>query len=150
MKTMNRLNSILFCCIGLLITLTSCFEQEDPLTDLIDKTGDYYPVVANIRSLENQGYEVNYIPGGKINLELQYWSIDPISEIGFYDIIDEDTSLVNTFAYQPAFSTTADTDTLVIEYTVPNLPEDTDVQLYIEVVNENTLTASGTFSFKVD
>ena len=150
MKTINRLNSILFCCFGFLITLTSCFEQEDPLNDLIERTGNHYPVVANIRSLENQGYEVNFTPGGKVNLELQYWSLDPISEIGFYDIINDDTTLINSFPYEPAFSRISDTDTLVIAYDVPNLASDTDVILYLEVVNENGLTDYGTFSFTIE
>lgn len=150
MKKFNISKNIVIIMMITLFTTTGCFEQEDPLEDIIDRTGNYYPVVANIRSLEDQGYEVNFAPGGNVNLELQYWSFDPIREIGLYDIIDEDTSLVNTFAYQPAFSRIADTDTLVMEYTVPSLAAGTGVTLYIEVVNENELFDYGTFGFTIE
>lgn len=145
MKTLNRT----LISLSLVVVLGSCYEQEDPLEDLITRTGNYYPVVANIRDLGEQGYEVDFAPGGSVYLELQYWSLDPIDRIDFYDIIGPDTSLVSSMEYQPAFSKVADTDTLVVNYTVPGLAAGTPVVLLLEVINESTLSDRGSYSFTV-
>ena len=149
MKITNIISKIMF--FGLItMGLSACYDQEDPLDDLIDRTGNYYPTIANIRTLEDQGFTVDFSPGGNVALEMQYWSIDPIDVVNFYDIVDNDTSLISSNPYQPAFSRRAGTDTLVLNYTVPSLPVDTEISLLFEVVNENTLSYSRTFNFSVE
>lgn len=150
MRTIQIFSKTLMAGLGLCLMLSSCYEQEDPLEEIIVRTGDHYPVVANIRSLEAQGYEVDFSAGGDVHLELQYWSFDPIDKINFYDVIDSDTSLIAAFDYQAAFSKRSDTDTLVVQYTVPAVPAGTEVGLILEVVNENTLIDYGTFDFEVE
>ena len=149
MKIANITSKIIL--LGLItIGLSSCYEQEDPLDDLINRSGNHYPAIANIRTLEDQGLTVDFSPGGNVALEMQYWSIDPIDVVNFYDIIDNDTSLISSNPYQPAFSRRSGTDTLVFNYTVPALPVDTEITLMFEVVNENTLSYARTFDFEIE
>ena len=149
MKIANITSKIIL--LGLItVGLSSCYEQEDPLDDLINRSGNHYPAIANIRTLEDQGFTVDFSPGGNVALEMQYWSIDPIDVVNFYDIIDNDTSLISSNPYQPAFSRRSGTDTLVFNYTVPTLPVDTEIVLMFEVVNENTLSYARTFDFEVE
>ena len=149
MKIANITPKIIF--LGLIaIGLSSCYDQEDPLDDLITRTGNYYPAIANIRTLEDQGFTVDFSPGGNVALEMQYWSIDPIDVVNFYDVINSDTTLVSSTPYEPAFSQRAGTETLVFNYTVPLLPVDTEVTLLFEVVNQNTLSYSRTFGFEIE
>ncbi|MDN5214289.1 hypothetical protein QQ020_19580 [Fulvivirgaceae bacterium BMA12] len=130
--------------------LGACYDQEDPLDDLIDRSGNFYPEIANIRTLENQGLTVDFSAGGTVFLEMQYWSIDPIDEVNVYDIIGSDTSLISNTPYEPAFSQRSGTDTLVFDYTVPMLPVDTRITLLFEVVNQNTLSYARGYSFNIE
>jgi hypothetical protein len=150
MKSLNIFNQTVVTGLIFCLSLSSCYEQQDPLEEMITRTGNHYPVVANIRTLEAQGFEVDQSPGGEVNLELQYWSFDPIDQINLYDVINNDTSLVSSFEYQPAFSKRAGTDTLVVNYTVPQVNSGTRINLLFEVVNENTLTDFGNYSFTVE
>lgn len=150
MKSINIFNQTLALVTFFSLSLTSCYEQQDPLEEMVTRTGNHYPVVANIRTLEAQGFEVNRAPGGEMNLELQYWSFDPIDQVNLYDVINNDTSLVSSFDYQPAFSQRAGTDTLVVNYTVPQENSGTRINLLFEVVNENTLSDFGNYRFTVE
>ena len=137
--------------LGLMVVgLSSCYDQEDPLDDLIQRTGNHYPAIANIRTLQDQGFTVDFSPGGSVALEMQYWSIDPIDVVNFYDIINGDTALISSNPYQAAFSQRSGTDTLVFDYTVPMLPAETTIVLMFEVVNENTLSYARTFGFDIE
>ena len=149
MKIANLTSKVML--LALIATgLSACYDQEDPLDDLITRTGNYYPTIANIRTLEDQGFTVDFSPGGNVALEMQYWSIDPIDVVNFYDIIDSDTSLLSSNPYQPAFSRRAGTDTVVLNYTMPALPADTEITLLFEVVNENTLSYTRIFDITVE
>ncbi len=150
MKNYIYRNLLIIGILGLSVSLQSCYEQQDPLDELIEATGNHYPVIANIRTLENQGYPVELEPNGEINIELQYWSIDPIREIQITEQIGENTAtLIATIPYSAAFSERAGTDTLVFTYTVPATAGGSEISLDFEVINENSLVVNDGVTFNI-
>jgi hypothetical protein len=124
--------------------LLACKKETDFVPENTSVALGFYPVSANTLvdlingggSIENQTYTANT----PLAFELQYWSDAPIKEINFYQKVGTASRerLFNK-PYVPSFSKIKSADTLVINYTVPQVPAATSIQLEAEIVNENTL-----------
>ncbi len=130
----------------LLVLATGCFEEDNFVGDHIERTGDKYPVIANLSTVSG---EDTFQEGETVQLDLRYWSEDPMASINLYDSLVVDGSGVREQQQvksldpdQGAFSEASQTDSLIIEYQVPSdLPDSTTfIDLDVEVVNENGLS----------
>ena len=130
----------------LLVLATGCFDEDNFIGDHIERTGDKYPVVANLSTVSGND---TFNEGETVRLDLRFWSEDPIASINLYDSLVVDGNGVRAQqqvkSLDPslaAFSQKSQTDSLIIDYTVPsNLPDSsTFIDLDVEVVNENELT----------
>jgi hypothetical protein len=130
----------------LLILATGCFDGDNFIGENIERTGDKYPVVANLSTVS--GDEI-FQEGEIVELDLRYWSEDPMSSINLYDSLVVDGSGVREQQQvksldpdQGVFSEASQTDSLIIEYQIPSdLPDSTTfIDLDVEIVNENGLS----------
>ncbi len=123
----------------LLIGFSSCYEEPDWLGDNSTTEGKNFPVIAGF-DLETEGE--TFAEGSTIQLDLDFWSLDPIASIRLYEHIDGgDAVEVASFGYTPNFQDDSQTDELIMTYTIPTLPADTvQITLDAEVINENGLT----------
>lgn len=135
----NTIKFFLFACMVLLFT--GCFEEDNFFEDNIELTGRSFPVISDLEIINAKS---SYAEGETVRLDVRFWSEDPIESIALSD------SLIGIRAQQQftvipyseaAFSETSQTDSLVIEYTVPTVPNDTtQINLEVEVTNENGLS----------
>lgn len=134
---MKRL--ILFLVVGLLTI--SCMEEDNWLEDNIEETGRHYP---NISDFEIKNAQDEYQVGETVSLDLLFWSNDPIEEIILRDSVVNESAQQVYSRYSPGeatFSEETQTDSLRIEYEVPNVPNDpSEINLEVEIVNENGLS----------
>ncbi len=126
------------------LTLVSCSEDNFFL-DNIDQTGRSFPVISNI-IIQNQQDE--YTSGETVQIRVEFWSNDPVKEIVLYDslvnIRDREVVLTEPAA-NASFSEESETDVIILNYTVPDVPEDpTTINLQVEVINENGLSEINT------
>ncbi|WP_207434105.1 hypothetical protein [Sabulibacter ruber] len=130
--------------------LTACYDEPDFIKDNTTPTGvGSAPVSANeLRDLNtnaaistsNNATTTKYTAGTEIRYELQFFSESPVKEINVYETVGTgQRTKVRTYPYQPAFSKTDRTDTLIVSYTVPQAPVDTNVKIETEVLNQNNL-----------
>lgn len=140
MKTLAIMKKlVLFAAVGFL--MMSCLKEDNWLKDNIQETGKHYP---NISDFEINNLKDEYAEGETVEMDLLFWSEDPVKEIVLRD------SVVNVSAQQvfsrfspdeASFSEASQTDSLRIEYQIPTVPNDTSqINLEVEVVNENGLT----------
>ncbi len=137
----NRTFKIL---IGLLVmtVFTTACKKEAPdqwLQDNITIIGKV-PVIASFTVKPPASASVT--PGSSLQLDLRYWSDEPIDKINLRAAVGAATSeLVSTTPYQAAYSKVSRTDSLLIPYVVPTgLAVGTKISVEVEVVNKNTLT----------
>jgi hypothetical protein len=132
--------------ISLAVTVTACYDEKDPVAEIITATGKgYYPVSANtfIDLINGGSITANrvYKPATNISFELQYWSESSIKEINLYRTEGSgarEKVFSKTYAEVAAFSRRKSADTLVFQYTTP-ATTNTTAKLEVEIVNENTL-----------
>lgn len=131
--------------LSILVFATGCFDEDNFIADHIQKTGDKYPVVANLSTVSG---EDTFNEGQTVQLDVRFWSEDPVANINLYDslVVDgsgvrEQQQVKSIDPSKAAFSESSQTDSLIIEYEVPsNLPDSTTfIDLDVEVVNENGL-----------
>jgi hypothetical protein len=133
--------------ISLMAIATACYEDKDPVAEIITPTGKgFYPVSANTFTDLINGSSISanrvYKPNTNIQFELQYWSESPIREINLYRTVGStarEKIYSKPYAEVAAFSRMKSADTLVFQYTTPGTT-DTSVKLEVEIVNENTLS----------
>lgn len=118
------------------VGLTSCYEQDDWLSDNTTTEGRHFPVIAEFFVLNPQdSFDVN----DEIRLDLRYWSVDDIEVINMYATPQGGaTMLVNSYPYSPNFQEDTQTDQLTMSYTVPSGVSG-EVRLDAEIVNQNGL-----------
>jgi hypothetical protein len=172
--------------LGFLILTTACFEEDNFVGDNIERTGEMYPVVSNLTIVSGRD---TFQVGETVGLDLRFWSEGTVAAVNAYDSlyisgadldsVRADTGLVDipndtTFGVRrqqqfaspdpssAAFSEVSQTDSLIIDYQVPTLPDTffvnsfvvsggtlsqvavpsdtTRVDLDLEVVNDNGLS----------
>lgn len=127
--------------------LVACEEEPDQwLRDNTQEGRGYFPVIASAAVTAPALTAVK--PGSEVTVDLRYWSRDPIQEVRLYARpgATAPETLVSTTPYAPAYSAVSRTDSVLLRYTVPAdlVPAKGALRLRAEVVNENTLTRSGT------
>lgn len=133
------------------ILLFSACKKNAPdqwLQDNIDIIGKV-PVVASFAVKPPQ--TANVTSGSNVQLDLRYWSDDPIDKINLTAKVGVAAQQpVSTTPYQKAYSSASKTDSLLISYPVPSgLAVGTAIVVEVEVVNKNTLTKKATLNLKV-
>jgi len=134
-----------------LATLFSACKKNAPdqwLKDNINVIGKV-PVIAGFTVKPPQ--TTNVTAGATVQLDLRYWSDDPIDKINLRSTVGTGAQqTVSTTAYQKAYSQVSKTDSLLLAYPVPaGLAVGTAIVMEVEVVNKNTLTKKTTLSLKV-
>ncbi|MTI89437.1 MAG: hypothetical protein FH748_15885 [Balneolaceae bacterium] len=121
--------------------MASCLEEDNWLKDNMEETGRSYP---NISDVEIANSKAEYGEGEIVQLDLLFWSENPIKEIILKDSVVSQTAQQVYGKWGPdeaGFSASSQTDSLRIEYTVPVVPNDSSqINLEIEIVNENGLS----------
>ena len=147
-KKINRY-SLLFLSV---LVLTSCYSEDNWITDNLEETGRSYPNITDVTILNNQD---EYTESDVIEIDVRFWSEDPVSEIKLYHILEDDngdelvglTEVLSVNYSEASFSSETQTDFVVLEYEVPEITEDpTIINFIIEVENENGLTEDNTES----
>lgn len=89
--------------------------------------------------------------GTSIQLDLRYWSDDPIDKINLRSAVGTGAQeIVSSTPYQKAYSQISRTDSLLLTYPVPSgLATGTSIAIEVEVVNKNTLTRKTVLTLKV-
>jgi hypothetical protein len=130
--------------VGFLVLATGCFEEDNFLAENSEPTGDKYPVVSDYSVV---GEQDTFQVGETVRLDLRFWSEGTVASINLYDSLIVDGSGVRAqqqvASIDPSnagFSEVTQTDSLIIEYTVPSLSDTTTIDLDVEVENDNGLT----------
>lgn len=132
--------------VGFLLLTTGCFDEDTFVDDNAERTGRNFPVITDLSVVSGQE---TFQEGETVNLDLRFFSEDPVASINLFDSLAVDGSGVRAQQQvksvdpsEAGFSAATQTDSLVIEYTVPSdLPDSTTfIDLDVEVVNENGLT----------
>lgn len=130
--------------------LQACEKDADQwLKDNITIIGKV-PVIAGFSIRPSQSD--NKVPAGQnIKLDLRYWSEDPIDKIELRSMVGTGGSyqLVSSVPYQAAYSNISKTDSLLFDYTVPNVAVGTAINMEITVINKNTLTKKSVLALTV-
>ena len=121
------------------IGVSSCYEDDNWLDENMEETGRSTPVIASFTTADE-----DYSPGSEITLDLRFWSNDSIEQVDFFAQVDGHPELddLRVFPYEEAYSELSRTDSLLINYTVPNVPSGTDFEFQVVVRNVNGLTAT--------
>lgn len=125
------------------LLMTACKKNapDQWLQDNITIIGKV-PVIASF-TVKSPGTNVS--SGGTVQLDLRYWSDDPIDKVNLRATVGTGAQqLVSATPYQKAYSSVSRTDSLLISYPVPSgLAAGTSIALEVEVVNKNTLAKKG-------
>ena len=136
--------------LAIALVVTSC-EENDPdqwLKENIQIVGKL-PVIASFGVVAPQ---TTTVPAGStVNLDLRYWSDDPVDKINLYATVGTGAKqTISSTTYQPAFSNVSKTDSLRLPYTVPaGLASGTSIKVDAEVLNKNTLTKTSSVTLRV-
>lgn len=123
----------------ILIGVSSCYDDDNWLDKNMEETGRSVPLIASFTSADKE-----FPPGATITLDLRYWSNDEIEQVDFFAQVKGKPELddLRVYPYEPAYSARSRSDSLLIKYTVPNVPKGTDFGFQVVVRNVNGLTAS--------
>jgi hypothetical protein len=102
----------------LVLGIASCYKEQDFWEENATKTDKAVPFIY-VYALDS----TTFTPGTKARVLMEFFCKDPLKEIRLYQSIGTaitgNRTLVNTVAYQPAFSQIRQMDTLVLTYTIP-------------------------------
>ena len=116
--------------------LSSCYEEPDWLGDNVTTEGKHFPVIAGFDAPNGTDFKV----GETAQLDLRYWSVDPISTIKLHATIDDVTTEVSSKSYTQNFQEDSQTDMMLFDYTIPDVAVGTAIRIDAEIINENGLT----------
>ncbi|GGW86033.1 hypothetical protein [Salegentibacter mishustinae] len=121
------------------ITAISCYSDDLWLEENVEETGRSTPIIASFTTSDE-----DYSSGSEITLDLRYWSNDSIEQVDFFAQVDGHPELddLRVFPYEEAYSELSRTDSLLINYTVPDVPSGTEFEFQVVVRNVNGLTAT--------
>lgn len=131
------------------ICFTACEKDADQwLKDNTTVIGKL-PIITSFRITPTQANN-NVTVGQNVKLDLRYWSQDPIDKIELKATVGTGTiQTVSTTPYQSAYSNVSKTDSLILNYTVPNVAVGTAIAMQVVVTNKNTLTKSTNLALTV-
>jgi len=133
-----------------MLLLSACKKNDADqwLKDNVTVIGKV-PVVASFTVKPPQTTTV--VAGTSIQLDLRYWSDDPIDKINLRSAVGTGAQeVVSATPYQKAYSQISRTDSLLLTYPVPSgLVTGTTIAVEVEVVNKNMLTKKNVLNLKV-
>lgn len=125
----------------LMISLSSCYEEESFVEENSTSTGEYSPV---IQSVDPQG---DYTAGSGLSVVVHYWSEGTIDYHELYSAVgsEADAALYSTTDYVNNYDSEAGSEVVNLDYTIPSdvVAGDT-VFLTVTTYNENARSASRT------
>ncbi|TXB62527.1 hypothetical protein [Phaeodactylibacter luteus] len=129
------------------LSFSSCYETPDWVDENTAPGLGSYPVIASLAVSNGDSFKA----GETVELDLRYWSDDPIREIVLTAVINEERTEAGSFNYEPNFAEDSQTDKLLMNYAIPpDLPaEVASITLEVEIINENTLTRSSSVSVAI-
>lgn len=130
---MKKIN--IFIIFGILLTLSSCYKEEDWLAENIKEGGTYYPVIQTLTVTPTSG---DFTEGNTVMISMQYWSRDDIKEITFNAVLDGvETQLVSTTS-STRFDLEQNVDVLEHTYTIPagSLGKEITISGVVTTVND--------------
>lgn len=133
--------------VGLLALTASCDKEIDENYTLV---GERFPTI--VSSGTPFPVATKYAVGETVTVELNFaQQTDPIKEILVLQKVEpaRDSTVVQTIPYQPAYSKTKNTDTLVINYVVPAAANKALIRLDTRVVSTNGQFRTRSASFRV-
>lgn len=138
MKTYKIITLLALTTIG----FTACEKDADQfLRDNTTVIGRI-PVIAGFKISPTQANN-SVTAGQNIILDLRYWSDDPIDKIELKATVGTGTAqTISTTPYQSAYSKVSQTDSLLLNYQVPNVAVGTAINMQVVVTNKNTLSKS--------
>lgn len=144
-----KVNKLIILLALITICFTACEKDADQwLKDNTTVIGKL-PVIAAFRITPTQANN-NVTAGQNIKLDLRYWSDDPIDKIELKATVGTGTvQTVATTPYQSAYSNVSKTDSLILNYTVPNVSVGTAIAMQVVVTNKNTLSKSSNLALTV-
>lgn len=133
----------LFVFLTFAVLITGCYQEENWLEDNWEKDENYYPNISNVSILAEQE---TYAEGDAVNLDLRFWSEGSVESIQLlHEYGGNNQEVYSEYAYSEAgYSEITKTDSIVVEYTVPQGSSGSTISLEFEVANENGLSASNT------
>jgi hypothetical protein len=139
-----------------LTSLTACYDEKDTVAELLTETGKgFYPASANTFVDLTNGGNITanriYAPSVNVSFELQYWSLDPVQEINLYATVGTGAKTKvfgKSYPEIAAYSKLKSADTLILAYKMPVVAAETSVKLDVEILNQNTLALTRTFTIK--
>ena len=140
------MKNIYFILIGCLVVLSSCYEEPDWLGDNATTEGKHFPVIGTLSVSES-----SVVSGNSVELDLRYWSFDPILETHLIEKADgaSDFSIVDTYPYSFNFNEETQDEQLILVYTAPTVTDTVDYEIGARVVNENGLEKERTLSITI-
>lgn len=144
-----KVNKLIILLALITICFTACEKDADQwLKDNTTVIGKL-PVIAAFRITPTQANN-NVTAGQNIKLDLRYWSEDPIDKIELKATVGTGTvQTISTTPYQSAYSNVSKTDSLILNYTVPNVSVGTAIAMQVVVTNKNTLSKSSNLALTV-
>lgn len=133
----NRIYSLLtFVMLGMMIS--SCYEEPDFLSEIVTSEGRNFPVIADFTLLTTGS---PFKEGTKVDLDLDYWSLDEIATIKLYQRVDGAAPTeVASYNHTTNFQADSQTDQILMSYTIPVIAGATGkIVLDAEVINVNGL-----------
>ncbi|WP_400194018.1 hypothetical protein [Hymenobacter sp. B81] len=127
--------------------LVAC-ERELDNDDFYREVGGQFPSFA----ANDFGLAAKYATGEVVRFELRFAEqTSPIKEIRILQKVEpgRDSVLVQTIPYQRAFSRARNSDTLMVNYTVPAGVNKANVRVDAVVVSQNNQTKTRSFSFRL-
>lgn len=129
----------------LALLVSSCEKEIDTY---YTEVGPQLPTL----STNALGTATKYAPGEIVQFELRFAEqTAPLSEIRILQKVEpgRDSTLVQTIPYRPAFSRIRQSDTLLVNYTVPTGQNKANVRVDAVLVSQNGQTKTRTFSFRL-
>lgn len=147
----SKILNILLLAIASAVVLGSC-KKPKPNQWLLDNVTivGHNPVIASFSIVAPQTTAV--ASGSTVNLDLRYWSEDPIDSINLSSTVGAGGTkqLISTTTDQKAYSSVTRTDSLRMQYQVPaGLTSGTTITLEARIANKNRLSAATPLNLKV-
>lgn len=132
-----KINIPFFLFLFALLGFQSCYETPDWLEDNTTPGLGNFPVIAAFSATNGNAFAA----GETVNLDLRFWSVDPVREIVLSSTIGGVTTEVASFGYAANFDADSQTDKLLMDYSIPASLDTsiTEIMLAVEIINENTL-----------
>lgn len=140
------MKNIYFIALILTVLITACHDEPDWLGDNTTTEGNHFPVIGTLTASST-----TVSSGGSIELDMRYWSLDPIRETALIEKAEgaADFTIVDTYPYTFNFNAETQDEQLIMTYIAPAVSDTSEYEVGARVINENGLTRERTVSITV-